>query len=459
MGSRSLGLLVAAAFAVLVAAPASAGAAELKDPVDQWLPSSDGATWVYAWSDSSYAPRTIERYRLTSSAGTTFRINWNSTDQDLGNGGNAIAAEGVMDFQRTDAGLVNLNWSSSPPPEEMPILCANANGCGNSVAGTFYMLIWGNRSPVLAEPLLRSTSWSSLGGAGNDVGSSSRYLGLRTVKVPAFPNGVTAALVETQITQAGALGDPYGSGVRRVWWVRGIGPVKIDFFHAGGETEGSELQSTNLTRRKPPPDANYLPVNRGDRAVYRWRNSRWMKKWSTQQFDVTDVVNNTSRVDVKRRSGPIAVAGSYVFAQRLSGITNLAANTKAATRARFPALGPSSLSRSQRRHLFTPYDLMSWGFNPILPAFPEKGQLWRANKNSRDYSIFGVSGFTKIVGTERVTVAGKRYRALEVVSRMRQAGYAFGSGTRTMWFVKNKGLVKLVFRHNDGSVSTVERLR
>ena len=36
---------------------------------------------------------------------------------------------------------------------------------------------------------------------------------------------------------------------------------------------------------------------------------------------------------------------------------------------------------------------------------------------------------------------------------------AFGSGTRTSCFAPGKGLVKLVFRHRDGSVSTVERIR
>jgi hypothetical protein len=34
-------------------------------------------------------------------------------------------------------------------------------------------------------------------------------------------------------------------------------------------------------------------------------------------------------------------------------------------------------------------------------------------------------------------------------------GFKFGSGTRTMWFALDIGLVKLVFRHGDGSVSTV----
>ena len=36
-----------------------------------------------------------------------------------------------------------------------------------------------------------------------------------------------AAKIRTDITQAGAIGDPYGSGVRTVWWVYGVGPVKI----------------------------------------------------------------------------------------------------------------------------------------------------------------------------------------------------------------------------------------
>ena len=39
------------------------------------------------------------------------------------------------------------------------------------------------------------------------------------------------------------------------------------------------------------------------------------------------------------------------------------------------------------------------------------------------------------------------------------ARLAFGSGTRTSYFQPGRGLVKLVFEHRDGSVSTVERLK
>ena len=45
--------------------------------------------------------------------------------------------------------------------------------------------------------------------------------------MPAFDHPVKAAIVRSDITQAGALGDPYGSGVRTIWWVYGVGPVKV----------------------------------------------------------------------------------------------------------------------------------------------------------------------------------------------------------------------------------------
>src|SRR5439155_24996919 len=141
----------------------------------------------------------------------------------------------------------------------------------------------------LAEPLLAGTRWSSLGGADNDVSSDNRYVGRQTVKVPAFPQGVTASVIDSTITQAGALGDPYGSGVRTVYWVYGVGPVKIVFHHSGGETTTSELQSTSLTPLPPPSDANFLPLISGRSAAFRWRNSRHMKAGPVQRFTVPPV--------------------------------------------------------------------------------------------------------------------------------------------------------------------------
>ena len=64
-----------------------------------------------------------------------------------------------------------------------------------------------------------------------------------------------------------------------------------------------------------------------------------------------------------------------------------------------------------------------------------------------------------IAGTRTVKVRGHRYEAVVIRSTLRQAGFRFGSGTRTMYFAPGKGLVKLVMRHRDGSVSTVERVK
>jgi hypothetical protein len=204
-----------------------------------------------------------------------------------------------MDFKRSETGLLNTSWASTPPPPAFPVLCASAADCGNSLAGAFYLAIWGTRSPVLAEPLYRSTRWNTTGGAGNDVASESRYRGLQKVTVPAFPRGVRAARVDSTITQAGAIGDPFGSGERSVYWVRGVGPVRIVFRHTSGEYSQADLLRTTLTPRAVPSDAAPQPLNRGDRFTLRWRNSRHMRQWSVQRFDVAEVQNQSARVDVR----------------------------------------------------------------------------------------------------------------------------------------------------------------
>jgi hypothetical protein len=355
--------------------------------------------------------------------------------------------------------MINTDWSSTPPPPQFPILCAQASQCGNSMAGSLYLLIWGTRGPVIPEPLLRGTAWGATGGASNDVSSQNRYVGTAKVVVPAFPNGVTAAKVQSEVTQAGAIGDPYGSGVRTTWWVRGVGPVRIDFEHTGGETTHTELVSTNLAPLPPPPDLAFLPLNQGTKAVFKWTNSKYMRKAAVEKFTVSTVVNNTSRVDVTSMSGPIKVAGAYVFATRLSGVTNVAASTKAATLAKFPGLGPGNVPKARRRHFFTPFDLMSYGFNPVLPAYPALGDYWKAKLTGRDFSVFGVKGWSRIVGLKKIKTPAGKFDTIEVRSVLRQKGFRFGSGERHSWFAPGKGLVKLVFKHRDGSVSTVTRIR
>ena len=277
---RSLVRLAVAGLLAAAAIAPPAAAAGLDDVSDQWLPASDGAEWVYAWNNSDYQPAArTEKYVVQSRNGTAFRLRWD----EVGAGPYDTPSAGTVDFRYTDAGLVNLNYQSTQPPPQFPILCASATSCGNSVAGTMYLLIWGTRSPTLAEPLLQGTRWNSLGGAGNDVARGAATSGSEKIVVPAFPQGVEAAKVEGEVTQAGAVGDPFGCG--RAHRLVGARRRPGEDHHAPRGRRALPRRRCSRTNLKPlplPADVNLLPLNRGDTATFRWRNSKHMKAWSTQ---------------------------------------------------------------------------------------------------------------------------------------------------------------------------------
>src|SRR3954454_20171514 len=192
----------------------------------------------------------------------------------------------------------------------------------------------------------------------------------------------------------------------------------------------------------------------------RWTNNRYFKeKPEVEKFNVDQASNGTAVLKVSSVSGPMKVAGAYQFTTRLDGVTSVASATKAASLAKLPPLGPKSLSASKRRHFFTPFDLMTFGFNPLLPAYATPGTTWASDPNSRDFAVYGVTGSSRIVGVQKVKVPAGTFDAVVVTSSLSQPGFPFGSGTRTMWFAPDKGLVKLVFRHGDKSVSTVQLLK
>jgi hypothetical protein len=428
---------------------------------DNWLPHPDGATWTYAWSDSAYAPvSTLEKVTVKSQAGTSFTLAW--TTDGLGNPDGAVSSAGTVSFQETNAGLVNIDWSSTPPPPQFPILCAQASGCGNALSSTLYNLIWGSRQPLLAEPLVKGATWTSTGGAANDVSSTSVYRGREKVVVPAFPQGVVAARVVTRITQAGALGDPYGSGTRTVWWVYGVGPVKIEFDHTGGANAPvmtAALQSTSQTPLPSVTDNDYFPLAKDSTLAFRWTNTKHLQKPEVDRFVVDAVVNGTARLKLQSATGPIKAVGTYGFSKRLDGLTNLWGTTTSSASVEFPPLGPAGVPAGQRNRFVTALDLLTFGMNPILTALPAVGDQWTTSRSSDDYRTYAVDGQTRITGMQTVRVPAGTFRALVVRSTLTQRGYAFGSGTRTCWFAPGKGLVKLVFAHRDGSVSTVVRLK
>ena len=463
-----LALLIAGAFAA--AAPAAAS---------EWLPHPADATWTYQFTDSVYnATPSIEHVSVVKTTATSYTLGWTvdgATNKT--NCPDGADLTGWVEFQDTNLGILNgaNGWCGAPPPPEFPILCSTASQCGNSMSSTLYLLIWGSRAPILGEPLLEGSSWSTAGGAQNDVSGLSTYDGTESITVPAFPQPVVATKVRTQITQAGALGDPYGSGVRTVWWVHGVGPVKILFQHAGGANapiSTAVLQQTNQTATSPPPSVAYFPMKAGLKGTYRWTNAVHFKAASTchkltcslgtkvtpevESFEVSQASNGTAIAKFQSLSGPLKVAGAYQFTTRLDGVTSVSSATKAASLVKLPPLGPASAAPDARRHFFTPFDLMTFGFGPLLPAYPTVGTTWQSDPKSGDFNVYAVNGSSRIVGRQKVTVPAGTFDALVVSSTLKQPGFPFGSGTRTMWFAAGRGLVKLQFKHGDGSISLVE---
>src|SRR5207302_768221 len=134
------------------------------------------------------------------------------------------------------------------------------------------------------------------------------YEGVEPITVPAFPMPVMAAKITSQITQAGALGDPYGSGVRTTWWVYGVGPVKVVFQHTGGSNAPittAVLQSTNQVAAEPPPDPAYFPMKVGLKGTYRWTNARYFKQPEVEKYSIDQAANGTAIATVSSVSGPL----------------------------------------------------------------------------------------------------------------------------------------------------------
>jgi hypothetical protein len=454
IGAILLRCLAAAALCAAATAPVASA--------DTFLPHAATARWQYFWTDSSYNPKgTTETVTVDTKDKVTcgWQLAWTGTisvPTGGSSGGRPTYSDqpdnGTICFQDQSNGLLNTNWAGSSPPSDEPSLCSSSgSSCANSLGSVLYNVIWGSRSPVISEPLLQGTSWSASGGADGSVTSTNAYLGLRRVTVPAFPHGVIAAVVRSQIAAAGTPGDDYGSGTRTIWWVYGVGPVKVEFAHVDGSVTNAVMTTTNQAPLRPRPDQDYFPLRVGAGGTYSWVNRKHLRTPEIETVRVAAAANRSARITAKSVSGPLRAAGNYIFAVRLDGLRNTYGSTAAATVTKFPKLGHG-------RHFFTPLDMMTFGFNPVLPAYPIPGSVLRSG-NRRDRQVFGVVGVTRVIGVRSVRVPAGRFRALEVRSVLSQRGFPFGSGVRTMWFAPGRGLVKLVFAHRDGSTSVVTLLK
>ena len=199
-----------------------------------WLPHAADATWTYKWTDSVYSPTpTTEKRDGQGHEGRDVhaRVDDRRVEQPRRRGQHHRPGRLPGDERRPRQHRLDEQRSAAVVARA---LC-HARGLPQRA---FERVLQRDLGLALARPRRAAAPGHDLagtGGAQNDVSAASTYLGTEQITVPAFQGPVTAAKVRSTITQAGALGDPYGSGTRTTWWVYGVGPVKIEFQHAGGE--------------------------------------------------------------------------------------------------------------------------------------------------------------------------------------------------------------------------------
>ena len=173
-----------------------------------------------------------------------------------------------------------------------------------------------------------------------------------------------------------------------------------------------------------------------------------------QDFTVDQVVNGSARVSVKSVSGPIKVAGAYGFtlADRRRD-EHLGHDAGGVARASSRRSGRSALPEDEAAPLLHAVRPDGLRLQPALPRLSDgRGQLGRQGRRAATSRSTASRARAKILGVQTVKVPAGTFQALAVRTTLTQPGFQFGSGTRTSWFAPGKGLVKLVFRHGDGSV-------
>ena len=224
--------------ALLFAAPAGAS---------DWLPHGADATWTYAWTDSVYnTTPTTEKVTVKDSKGTRSPSRGRPTTRERERRARQRRHR-LLPGEPAAGSSTRTGRATRRPP-------ASRSSARRSPAAA-------TASRALLQPDLGDAGADArrAAAAGDDLDEHGRRAAV-TSRAPRDYDGQEHGerarrsrcpspprRCGREITQAGALGDPYGSGVRTVWWVRGVGPVKVEFDHSGGN--GAPVTSRSCSRR------------------------------------------------------------------------------------------------------------------------------------------------------------------------------------------------------------------
>ena len=249
------------------------------------------------WTDSVYNDVTDEgEGDGEGQSGSSFTLAWTTVGQD--NAADAPTASAPSPSRRRTSGLINTDWSTNPPPTRFPILCAQIGGCNNSLASTYYNSSGAAVRRCSRSRCSRARSWTSTGGAQNDVRARTTMSAPRRSPCPRSRRPSPRAKVRTR--------DHAGRRARRPVRERRAHDLvglrrrsREDRFRArgrlGAPVTTAVLRRTNQTPKPPPADTNYFPLEAGAEGDVPVDEHEHLKKPSCEAFTSTRSSNGTAR--------------------------------------------------------------------------------------------------------------------------------------------------------------------
>ena len=157
-------------------------------PPAGWLPHAADATWTYQWTDSVYNTTPTNEAVTVKSAG---RLEFRARLDDRRRGQSARRAaehrHRLVPGDELRPRQHRLVEHAAAAARSRSSARRSAQ-CGNSLASTYYNVIWGGARTGARRAAAHGPSWSATGGAQNDVTSTNDYLGTESITVPAFPH-------------------------------------------------------------------------------------------------------------------------------------------------------------------------------------------------------------------------------------------------------------------------------
>ena len=132
--------------------------------------------------------------------------------------------------------------------------------------------------------------------------------------------------------------------------------------------------SARTCRSSSTPNVDtWFPFTKGWKATYRWTNTRHLARPVVERYHVDAAAATSPRA---RSSGPIEAEGNYRYLDDGRRAGELLGDDALGLAADAPGLGPKAAPPAKRRRFATPFDLMDFGFNPLLPAYPTGKDVW-----------------------------------------------------------------------------------